>query len=106
MPEALLNACGLHPEDITQVFTTHYHYDHHVSPLAFPNAKWIMPEKELRYLEENWAEYNRVFPADKFETLAHCSPRAVPRTALNRAAARNTEGLCGLRFDAPEGGFC
>ncbi len=39
MPEALLNACGLHPEDITQVFTTHYHYDHHVSPLAFPNAK-------------------------------------------------------------------
>ena len=53
MPEALLNACGLHPEDITQVFTTHYHYDHHVSPLAFPNAKWIMPEKELRYLEEN-----------------------------------------------------
>lgn len=105
MPEALLNACGLHLEDITQVFTTHYHYDHHVSPLAFPNAKWIMPEKELRYLEENWAEYNRVFPADKFETLAHCSPAPqflAPGIEVVPLPG-HTEGLCGLRFDAPEG---
>lgn len=107
MPQALLNAAGIAPEQITLVYSTHYHLDHHVSPLCFPNAQWLMPQTELDFLNNNWDEYIRSFPADNRENIAHCLPvspgdelapgiRIVPLPG-------HTKGICGLAFDAPEG---
>lgn len=104
MDEALLWAAGLHRADITRVYTTHHHLDHHVDPL-FPNAQWFLPQAEIDYLRNNWDDYIRTFPGDDRANLAHARPvgemladgiRVVPLPG-------HTEGLCGLEFDAPEG---
>lgn len=105
MRQALLDAAGLRPEDVTLVFSTHYHLDHHVDPLCFPNAVWMMPEKELNYLHAHWAEYLRSFPGDKEETIARCIPapeEIAPGIRLVPLPG-HTEGISGLSLDAPEG---
>lgn len=104
MDEALLWAAGLHREDITAVYTTHYHLDHHVDPI-FPNAKWFMPQTEIDYLKENWDSYIKVFPADHKENLLHVLPvgaELAPGISIVPLPG-HTEGICGLSFTAPEG---
>ena len=104
MDEALLWAAGLHRQDITAVYTTHYHLDHHVDPL-FPNAKWFMPAVEIDYLKNNWDSYIKVFPADNKDTLAHARPvGAELATGITVVPLPgHTEGICGLAFTSPEG---
>ena len=46
-PEEVLKKVGLKPEDINYVLITHAHYDHMDNLKAFPNAKFIIQEKEL-----------------------------------------------------------
>ncbi|MGI5885102.1 MAG: MBL fold metallo-hydrolase [Candidatus Spyradocola sp.] len=105
MREALLNAAGLSLEDVTLVFSTHNHLDHHVDPLCFPHARWLMPAVDLSYLHEHWAEHKRSFPGDDFDVVEHCESagseiapglRVVPLPG-------HTPGTSGLAFDAPEG---
>lgn len=44
-----LEARGVRPEDVTDVFLTHVHYDHAVNFVLFQNAKVWIGEKELAW---------------------------------------------------------
>jgi glyoxylase-like metal-dependent hydrolase (beta-lactamase superfamily II) len=44
-----LKRCNLKPEDIDIVVNTHLHFDHCGNNLLFPNAKFYVQAKELRY---------------------------------------------------------
>lgn len=46
-PEVLLGKVGVKPEDIDYVLITHAHFDHMDNLSAFPNAKFIIQEKEI-----------------------------------------------------------
>ena len=46
-PEVVLAECGVRPEDITDVFITHAHFDHMGGTDLFPNATFYLQEKEL-----------------------------------------------------------
>lgn len=52
-PEAVLGKVGVKPEDVDTVLITHAHYDHMDNLHAFPNAKFIVQEKEI--LGWTWA---------------------------------------------------
>ncbi|MDL2318752.1 MBL fold metallo-hydrolase, partial [Eubacteriales bacterium OttesenSCG-928-A19] len=105
MAEALLAGSGLHPEQITRVYTTHYHYDHHVSPETFPNAKWTMPAKELAFLQNRWDEYIKMWPVDSREIVDRYE--AAGETLCEGInvipVPGHTEGISALAFTAPEG---
>lgn len=105
MRAALLDAAGLAPEDVTLVFSTHNHLDHHVDPLCFPNARWFMPQVDLNYLHEHWDEHKRSFPGDDWETVQRCEPapeELAPGLRLLPLPG-HTAGTGGLLFCAPEG---
>jgi len=46
-PEKVLAKVGVKPEDVDYVLLTHAHYDHMDNLKAFPNAKFIIQEKEI-----------------------------------------------------------
>lgn len=46
-PEKVLAKVGVNPEDVDYVLLTHAHYDHMDNLKAFPNAHFIIQEKEL-----------------------------------------------------------
>ena len=46
-PETVLEECGVRPQDITDVFITHAHFDHLGNTDAFPNATYYIQEREL-----------------------------------------------------------
>ncbi len=91
MRAALLDAAGLAPEDVTLVFSTHNHLDHHVDPLCFPNARWFMPQADLTYLHEHWDEHKRSFPGDDWETVQRCEAAPEGRVLLTGDAVMTRE---------------
>ena len=105
MRAALLDAAGLAPEDVTLVFSTHNHLDHHVDPLCFPNARWFMPQVDLTYLHEHWDEHKRSFPGDDWETVQRCeaAPEELAPGLKLLPLPGHTAGTSGLLFCAPEG---
>lgn len=46
-PEKVLAKVGVKPEEVDYVLLTHAHYDHMDNLKAFPNAKFIIQEKEI-----------------------------------------------------------
>ncbi|HJT88450.1 MAG TPA: N-acyl homoserine lactonase family protein [Bryobacteraceae bacterium] len=46
-PRAVLAECGLAPEDISNIFITHAHFDHMGNIEDFPNATFYLQEREL-----------------------------------------------------------
>lgn len=46
-PRVVLAECGVTPEDITNVFLTHSHFDHMGNIEDFPNATFYIQEREL-----------------------------------------------------------
>ena len=105
MRAALLDAAGLAPEDVTLVFSTHNHLDHHVDPLCFPNARWFLPQVDLTYLHEHWDEHKRSFPGDDWETVQRCeaAPEELAPGLKLLPLPGHTAGTSGLLFCAPEG---
>lgn len=105
MRAALLDAAGLAPEDVTLVFSTHNHLDHHVDPLCFPNARWFMPQVDLNDLHEHWDEHKRSFPGDDWETVQRCeaAPEELAPGLKLLPLPGHTAGTSGLLFCAPEG---
>lgn len=105
MDEALVNAAGIHAEDVTMVYSTHFHFDHHVSYEAFPNAKWYMAPEDIRYLHEHWEEYSASWSTDSKETVGKVLP--APPTLCQGVTLRpmpgHTKGLCAVCFEGPEG---
>ena len=105
MEKALLDAAGLSLADVTLVFSTHNHLDHHVDPLCFPNARWLMPRVDLNYLHEHWDEHKRSFPGDDWEAVQRCEiagDEIAPELFVVPLPG-HTAGTSGLRFCAPEG---
>jgi len=105
MADALFNASGLRPEQITKVFTTHYHFDHHVSPELFTAAQWYMEARELQDLKTRWSEYHKIWAADSLDIVSRCKPVQGELCEGVRLVALpgHTQWLHGLLFDAPEG---
>ena len=50
-PHEVMAEIGIRPEDVTQVFITHAHFDHMGSIDKFPNARFYVQRREL----EQWA---------------------------------------------------
>src|SRR5579863_6876151 len=46
-PREVLAECGLKPEDVSNIFITHAHFDHMGNIEDFPNAKFYLQEREL-----------------------------------------------------------
>jgi glyoxylase-like metal-dependent hydrolase (beta-lactamase superfamily II) len=46
-PRVVLAECGIAPEDVTDAFLTHAHFDHMGNIEDFPNAKFYIQEREL-----------------------------------------------------------
>jgi glyoxylase-like metal-dependent hydrolase (beta-lactamase superfamily II) len=46
-PAEVMKECGVRPEDVTDIFITHAHFDHIGDTDSFPNAKFYMQEREL-----------------------------------------------------------
>lgn len=45
----LLTACGVKPEDVSMVVMTHLHYDHWSGHDLFPNATYVIQEREIEF---------------------------------------------------------
>ena len=107
MGEAMKNAVGamVKPEDVTIVYSTHFHYDHHVSYEAFPNAKWYMAPKDLQYLQEHWEDYSKIWSKDNKATVDKVlpAPEHMAEGISLRPMPGHTEGITALCFDGPEG---
>ena len=106
MKDALLNAAGIRPEDITHTYSTHYHGDHQWDLSAFPQATVCMPRKDLKYLRENEEEITTKFwtylKHDQIARLVPSEENLVPGLSIVPLPG-HTEGLCGYLFDGPEG---
>ena len=46
-PDVVLAECGVSPQDVTDVFLTHSHFDHMGNIEDFPNATFYIQEREL-----------------------------------------------------------
>jgi len=46
-PREVLAECGIKPEDVSNIFITHAHFDHMGNIEDFPNAKFYLQEREL-----------------------------------------------------------
>lgn len=100
MQRAVYHACGLRPEEINIIYSTHLHNDHWMGIEGFPNAEFYMAKGDyegLMALRDCTSEaaakvLDRAKPADK--ELAGCTLVPLPG---------HTAGLQGLLFDAPEG---
>ncbi|WP_346026248.1 MBL fold metallo-hydrolase [Beduinella massiliensis] len=105
MKAALFDSAGLLPEQITKVYSTHFHFDHHVSPDAFVNARWYMAPGDLIYLRAHWDEYIKMWPMDSRAVMERClpAPQELCEGVRLFAMPGHTEGLCALCYDAPEG---
>lgn len=106
MADALLNAAGLRPEEITHTYSTHFHGDHHWDLSAFPNAVCCMPRKDLEELRRNQEEittkYWTYLKAEQIARLVPAEDHLVPGLTMVSLPG-HTEGLSGYQFDAPEG---
>lgn len=105
MAQALFDGSGIRAEQVTKVYSTHFHFDHHVSYEAFPAAQWYMAPGDLAYLQHHWDEYSRIWSMDSLETIQRVQP--APQTLCEGITLHpmcgHTEGLCALCFDGPEG---
>ncbi len=120
MAKALFDNSGLKPEQITKVYSTHFHYDHHVSPLQFSKAEWFMSAIDQQQNLLGWEE----FASSYWESIKHvitqqydefmakmrmeaekfipAADEIVPGLRLVPLPG-HTEGTAGLLFDGPEG---
>ncbi len=46
-PKTVLAECGISPEDVSNIFITHGHFDHMGNIEDFPNARFFIQEREL-----------------------------------------------------------
>lgn len=101
MADTVYNSCGIKPEDIHMIYSTHYHNDHWMGVSAFPKAKLYMAEQDLEDLL-SWKEY---FDAETIPVLERFVPvtgELVPGVKLISLPG-HTYGLQGVYFEAPEG---
>lgn len=101
MKKSVFDCCGLKPEEIDIIYSTHFHNDHWMGVEAFPNAEFYMAKGDMENLmslkeyvpEENAKILERVKPAEG-ELVKGISLIPLPG---------HTAGLQGLLFEAPEG---
>ena len=101
MQKAVYDSCGLKPEEINIIYSTHFHNDHWMGVEGFPNAEFYMAKDDLLSLlslrdcvaEETRRVLDRVKPASG-ELIEGFQLIPLPG---------HTAGLQGLLFDAPEG---
>lgn len=101
MKKSVFDCCGLKPEEIDIIYSTHFHNDHWLGVEAFPNAEFYMAKGDMESLmslkdyvsEESAKVLNRVKAAEG-ELVKGVSLIPLPG---------HTAGLQGLLFEAPEG---
>jgi glyoxylase-like metal-dependent hydrolase (beta-lactamase superfamily II) len=101
MGDAVFNCCGLKPEDINYIYSTHIHNDHWMGLEAFPRAKVFMAEGDAVMLKENM-EYMDKKTQEIVSRINPVSSELLPGFTLVPLPG-HTRGLQGLLFDTNEG---
>ena len=60
-PRKVLNGAGIDPADVRQVVFTHLHWDHCSNLELFPNARFTVQDRELRYAVKPIPLHNRAY---------------------------------------------
>ncbi|NLO85814.1 MAG: MBL fold metallo-hydrolase [Clostridiales bacterium] len=105
MAEALLNNSGLHLEDVTRVYSTHFHYDHHVDLDSFPNARKFMPKIDVDYLKSHRDEVMGMWTmlrSENVDVLEYAEDHLVSGMSMVPMPG-HTAGISAYVFDTPEG---
>lgn len=101
MQKAVYDACGLKPEEINIIYSTHFHNDHWMGVEGFPNADFYMAKDDLESLL----------------TLRDCVSEEVAKVLERAKPAEgelakgfeliplpgHTKGIQGVLFEGPEG---
>ncbi len=97
----LYTKCGLKPEDIDIVYSTHKHFDHWMGVNAFEKADFYMAAKDLAFLKER----TDLLDGDNAETIRRAKPaggKLIDGFDIIELPG-HTSGLAGLLFEANEG---
>lgn len=100
MQEAVYNACGLSPEEIDIIYSTHFHADHWMGIDGFPNAEFYVPKGDYEDLMglRDCVSKEMAKVADRAKPIEGelAGFQLIPLPG-------HTKGCQGLLFDAPEG---
>lgn len=97
----LYTKCGLKPEDIDIVYSTHKHFDHWMGVNAFEKADFYMAAKDLAFLKE----HVDLLVADHADIIRRGKPasgKLMDGIDIIELPG-HTSGLAGLLFEASEG---
>ena len=71
---ALVTHLGVKPEDVTDIFITHMHWDHADGMDLFPKARiWLQKEEYVYYTGEAWQARNTHGGIDPDDVAALCA---------------------------------
>lgn len=62
---------GLKPEDIDMIAFSHVHFDHTGAANNFPNAKWMVQQTEMDFINSDAIKNNGFYAPDSFSKLTN-----------------------------------
>jgi glyoxylase-like metal-dependent hydrolase (beta-lactamase superfamily II) len=101
MGDAVFNCCGIKPEDIHIIYSTHIHLDHWKGLEAFKTAKVFMAEEDARTLQ-GLREYMDEKTQEAAARIRPSGDELLPGVSLVPLPG-HTRGVRGVLFEAPEG---
>jgi glyoxylase-like metal-dependent hydrolase (beta-lactamase superfamily II) len=66
-----LASIGLKPEDIDMIAFSHVHFDHTGAANNFPNAKWLVQQTEVDFINSDAIKGNAFYAPDSFSKLTN-----------------------------------
>lgn len=101
MQKSVFDCCGLKPEEIHIIYSTHFHNDHWLGVDAFPNAEFYMAKGDL----ESLMSLKDYVPKEDARVLERVKPAEgeLVDGILLIPLPGHTAGLQGLLFEGPEG---
>lgn len=67
--EDQLKKVGLTPADVDMIAFSHVHFDHTGAANNFPNAKWLVQQTELDFINSEFIKGNAFYAPDSFSEL-------------------------------------